>query len=225
MATGNSYIPAKDAEFDPWFRNLCEYVTQKTTTGPVPWTHIPPDEVAKLNNAYTVWHTAYEKVLKPHSPVETEGKNDARKAAEEVIRPFKRRYLDDPPVTNEDRVAMGLPIQDPTHTPDKKPETIPEAETDSSVIRQLGIHFKDWGAKTRAKPHGVHGAEIRWNIQDQPPVDIEQELVHSDFDTASPFTLVFGEADRGKRVYFALRWESVTNLKGGWSEVYSAIIP
>jgi hypothetical protein len=225
MATGNSYIPAKDAEFDPWFKNLCDYVTMMTGGNPPKWTHIPADEVDKLNDAYTMWHTAYEGVLKPHSPVETEAKNDARKAAEEVIRPFKRRYLDDPPVTNEDRVAMGLPIRDPTHTPDKKPETLPEAETDSSVIRQLGIHFKDRGAKSRAKPHGVHGVEIRWNIQDQPPVNIEDELIHSDFDTASPFTLVFGEADRGKRVYYALRWESITNLKGGWSEVYSAIIP
>jgi hypothetical protein len=193
--------------------------------GPVPWTHIPPDEVAKLTNAYAVWHAAYEATLKPHTPVETEAKNDARAAGEQVIRPFKRRYLDDPPVTNEDRVAMGLPVRDLVRTPDKKPETIPEAETDSSVIRRLGIHFKDRGAKSRAKPHGVHGAEICWNVQDQPPVNIDEELVHSDFDTASPFILVFGEADRGKRVYYALRWESATNLKGEWSEVYSAIIP
>jgi hypothetical protein len=181
--------------------------------------------VEQLLAAFDVWHTAYEAVLKPHTPVDTEAKNEARKAAEAVIRPFKRRYLDDPPVTNEDRVAMELPVHDGTRTPDKAPETLPEADADSSVIRQLGIHFRDWGAKNRAKPHGVHGAEIRWNIQDGEPSDIEAELVHSDFDTASPFTLVFGEADRGKRVYFALRWESVTNLKGGWSEIYSAIVP
>jgi hypothetical protein len=50
-------------------------------------------------------------------------------------------------------------------------------------------------------------------------------LVHSDFDTASPFTLKFDEADRGKRVYFCLRWESSTNLKGPWGEIGAAIIP
>jgi hypothetical protein len=108
------YIPAKDADFDPWFKNLCEYVTQKTTMGPLPWTHVPPDEVTKLNNAYATWHTAYEATLKPHSPVETAAKNTARADA---------------------------------------------------------------------------------------------------------------EADRGKRVYFALRWESITNRKGPWSEVYFAVIP
>ena len=46
-----------------------------------------------------------------------------------------------------------------------------------------------------------------------PPASIEA-LTHSDFDTASPFTLTFDESDRGKRVYFCLRWESNTNLKG-----------
>jgi hypothetical protein len=50
-------------------------------------------------------------------------------------------------------------------------------------------------------------------------------LVHSDFDTTSPCILKFDEADRGKRVYFCLRWESNTNLKGPFGEIYSAIIP
>jgi hypothetical protein len=119
------YIPAKDAEFDPWFKNLCEYVTQRTTMGPLPWTHVPPDEAAKLNNAYATWHTAYEATLKLHSPVETVAKNTARADAEAVMRPFKRRYLDGPPVTNEDLIAMGLPIPDHTRTPDKAPSFRP----------------------------------------------------------------------------------------------------
>ena len=64
---------------------------------------------------------------------------------------------------------------------------------------------------------------LRWTA-DYPPASID-ELIHSDFDTTSPFTLKFDEADRGKRVYFCLRWESNTNLKGPWGEIYSAIIP
>jgi hypothetical protein len=51
------------------------------------------------------------------------------------------------------------------------------------------------------------------------------ELLKSDFDTASPFTLKFDESDRGKRLYFCLRWESNTNLKGPYGEIYSAVIP
>jgi hypothetical protein len=32
-------------------------------------------------------------------------------------------------------------------------------------------------------------------------------------------------AGRGKRVYFCLRWETSTSLKGPWGEIGSAIIP
>jgi hypothetical protein len=32
-------------------------------------------------------------------------------------------------------------------------------------------------------------------------------------------------ADRGKRLYFCLRWESTTNKKGPDGEIYSAVIP
>jgi hypothetical protein len=41
----------------------------------------------------------------------------------------------------------------------------------------------------------------------------------------SDISLKFDEADRGKRVYFCLRWETNTSLKGPWGEIYSAIIP
>jgi hypothetical protein len=67
--------------------------------------------------------------------------------------------------------------------------------------------------KKQGKPHGVHDAEIRW------------ALTKSDFDTVSPFTLKSDEADWGKRIYFCLRWESNTNLKGPLGEIYSAVIP
>jgi hypothetical protein len=49
--------------------------------------------------------------------------------------------------------------------------------------------------------------------------------VNSDFNTASPFTLKFDESQRGLRLYFCLRWETSTNLKGPDGEIYSAIIP
>jgi hypothetical protein len=31
--------------------------------------------------------------------------------------------------------------------------------------------------------------------------------------------------DRGKKLYFALRWENTRGEKGPWSEIHSTIIP
>jgi hypothetical protein len=125
---------------------------------------------------------------------------------------------------DEDRLFYGIHPADHTHTPDTAPASFPEAEGDTSIPRQVAVHYWDSITKKRGKSHGIHGAEVRWAVLDHPPSSID-ELIHSDFDTASPFTLKFDEADRGKRVYFCLRWETNTSLKGPWGEIYSAIIP
>jgi energy-coupling factor transporter ATP-binding protein EcfA2 len=162
--------------------------------------------------------------VRDFNPAHAMAKNEARDASEKVIRPFVNEFIRFGPITDAERLEAGCHVADGTRSPDTKPEGIPEAEVDSSVIRVLTIHFKPAGSLSKAKPKGVHGAEIRWAILDAPPVD-ETDLSNSDFDTASPFTLNFHESQRGKRVYFCLRWESRTNIKGDFGEIYSAIIP
>ncbi|WP_162481669.1 hypothetical protein [Treponema endosymbiont of Eucomonympha sp.] len=81
------------------------------------------------------------------------------------------------------------------------PETYPEAEIDSSVIRRLTVRFKDAGRKTRGKPQGVLDAEIRWGIRAEPSTSVE-ELAASAFATTTPHTCVFSEKQRGQKAYF-----------------------
>jgi hypothetical protein len=66
---GTNYIPAKDNEFDVWFKNLYEYVELKTGGMKPEWTHIPGGEVSGLNDARAAWSAVYEPTLKPHTPV------------------------------------------------------------------------------------------------------------------------------------------------------------
>jgi hypothetical protein len=127
-------------------------------------------------------------------------------------------------VSDNDRRAMGIAIHDTTHTPVKPPKLYPEFMIDSSIIRCLIILFWDLGSKSKAKPYGVHGAEIRWAILDHPPASVE-ELVHSNFDIRSPFELMFDESERSKTGYLCLRWESTRGEKGPWREIVMAIIP
>jgi hypothetical protein len=56
------------------------------------------------------------------------------------------------------------------------------------------------------------------------PATVE-DLINSAFDTKSPYTFVFEEAQRRKMLYFCLRWENGKGEKGPWSEIYSAVIP
>ncbi|MDR2798001.1 MAG: hypothetical protein LBB80_06630, partial [Treponema sp.] len=89
----NDYVPAKDALFDQWFSFLNQYTVEKYTGCPPVWTHIPASALSGLAEAYTSWHKAYANTLKPHTPVETEAKNHAKKTAQALIRPFVNQYL------------------------------------------------------------------------------------------------------------------------------------
>jgi hypothetical protein len=152
-------------------------------------------------------------------------KDEAKTAAVHAMRDFANTSIRfNKRMPDEDRAQYGIRPADTVRTGDTEPETYPEAEGDTSVLRQVTIRFWDSATKKRGKPHGVHGAEIRWALLDRAPESVD-ELTASDFDTASPFTLKFGEADRGKRLYFCLRWESNTNLKGPFGEIYSSVVP
>jgi hypothetical protein len=52
-----------------------------------------------------------------------------------------------------------------------------------------------------------------------------KDLIHWEFATRNPLALAFEEDQRGKRFYFAVRWETGTVKKGDWNDIYSAIIP
>jgi hypothetical protein len=220
--TRKDSIPEADKSFNDW-QNTWFNGTRTNATN---W-HIDQMEVESIQPLQTQWVEKYALTLDPatHTTPAVNAKNNARKVYEGAIRKFinefetYNRYI-----TDDQRLAIGLPVHKTTHTPVPVPSTIPEFTVDTSVIRDLTIHFQDKDSKSKAKPFGVHGAEILWAILPAAPTRIA-ELLRSGFDTNSPFTLKFDEEDRGKTVYFALRWENTRGEKGELSAINSAIVP
>jgi hypothetical protein len=174
----------------------------------------------------TVWDNAWEAYLNPETrtPVITLAKQEARKSYEPPLRQLIQMLESNPRVSVEELKEMGIAIPDHTNTPAPVATTYPVYTLVSSVIRFLKIYFQALGSNHKGKPHGQHGAEIRWAILDAPPGSVN-DLSHSAFDTSSPFSLEFDEADRGKTVYFCMRWENTRGEKGPWGEILFAIIP
>jgi hypothetical protein len=221
----DDYLALKDADFEEFFKFMCQYVNTKCGPPDAPqWSHIPDDARAALNDEYAAWHRAYVPTIGPHTPVDTEAKNDAKKAVKKSIRGFVNRYLRFPPVTDEDRTAMRIPNHDAHPSPVPVPEDVPETEVQMPLPRVLRFRFRRANMKRWGKPKDVHGMELVWLISDTPPREVE-ELVHSAFATRSPLELTFKESDRGKRLYFAVRWETGTVKKGKFSEIFSVFIP
>ena len=144
------YVPSGDKDFNDWFKLLNQYVAQKSGGSSPAWTHIPAAARTALAEAYASWFTAYGATLGPHTPVDTEAKNGAKAAARDLIRPFVNQYLRYPPVSNEDRTAMGIPNKDTIPTTIPPPQA--QAEGD---ITFPGVHLVELA---NIRPVGSFGA-------------------------------------------------------------------
>jgi hypothetical protein len=232
----NDYVPSNDGQFEVWFNNLVEYVLARVLAGTPVWTHIPKPEAENLAAAYTSWHTAYLPTQKPHTPVETEAKNNAKKAAVKVIRLFVNRYLRYPPVTDEDRTAMGIPNRDTKPTPIPAPASQAEADivfpgihlVELVNIRKVAGVFSD-------DPRSYHGVSIHFGILDAvnskwritAPPSTGDDLPYAVFIRKKKMRFDFS-GESGKTIYFCLRYE---NEKGGedgagpFGPIFKAVIP
>jgi hypothetical protein len=220
--SNSDFIPAKGADFNLWVNNFFPYMEANADRF-----GIDPAIVAALHPLLCDWNSKYTIAETPATSTRVTilEKNEARSTLEEQLRPFIKEHLAfNHSVTDGDRRSMELPVYKTTRTPAGLPADAPETWADSSVLRRLTIHFRIAGKRSGAKPKGVHGAEIRWCILNHAPLSID-EMIHSSFDTRSPFTLEFDECDRGKSVYFCVRWENSRGEKGPWSEIVMAIIP
>jgi hypothetical protein len=222
MANTGSWLPTREHEFAELCQKWKAGLGNPANVTAFGWRQAEVDGVLAETDGFLTARAAYGDVDSTKNRLV---KDEAKKGAKKAMQDFANssiRY--NPLMKSEDKLVYGIRPSDPTQTPAGAPTTYPEAEADTSIIRQVTIHFWDSVTKKRGKPRGVHGAEIRWAILDREPAT-ENELTNSDFDTATPLTLKFDESQRGKRLYFCPRWESTTNLKGPFGEIYSAVIP
>jgi hypothetical protein len=170
--------------------------------------------------AYNAWLDESER-----TPVKTQDIQTTSEILLNAYRQVTNLMHADPLVTADDLIHMGLPPRPSGgRTPAPTPISWPLATTDTSTLRQVTLNFVDSVTGKKGKPKGVHGAETRWAILNDAPASID-ELINSSFDTNSPLTLTFTEEQRGKRIWFALRWENTTGAKGPFSAIESAIVP
>jgi hypothetical protein len=202
------FIPHQDGAFLEWAKTLTSYAAAHLTGF-----NIQEAALAPIQTLLAGYQTAYDRVENPNrGKVDVLAKNEARDALKAALRTFIKAYLTyNPEITDVDKENMGLPLHDGTRTPVPPPATIPETELDSSVIRQISVHFRDSGSDKRGKPQDVHGVELRWSLLETAPVSIT-DLKNSAFATATPYLFSFDEPDRGKTLYICPRWE---NNKGG----------
>jgi hypothetical protein len=134
------FIPRADRAFLDWSKTLVAYAEAHVAAFKV-------DEGAltDINTLLTAYQTAYTAAEDPNrGKVDVLAKNEARDALKLAVRTFVKAYLTyNPAVSDTDKESTGLPLHDTARTPVPPPSAIPEIELDSSIIRQIIVHFRD----------------------------------------------------------------------------------
>jgi hypothetical protein len=159
MSNIQSGLPRKKSEFVELCKKWVAGLSNSAVITAFGWLPAYVTAVLTAIEAFLLAHNAYQE---DNSTKNRIAKDNAMKTAQNAMRGFANtsiRY--NKLMTEEQKWEYGVPTADPTPTPTPtpKPTTVPEAESDTSVIRQITIHFWDKGSKSRAKPQGIHGAE------------------------------------------------------------------
>jgi len=222
MTTGrrHDYVPSNAAQFNSFMLNLIDYVGEKITA----WGHIPQARYDELVEAYGAFNTAFSHTQGPHTPAQNLARTEAQAECTRILRAFVNQFLRFPPVTNVERVEMGIPNHDTIRTDHIQVPEMVDFVIHLSSIRELVLAFQIQGADHRAKPNGYEGAVIIWHVGEKPPASPD-DFNHHIMASRTPFTLHFEEAERGKTVWIALCWQNERGFRGAWSEFKSAIVP
>jgi hypothetical protein len=222
MATRRRTIPVKDVEFDL----MQEIISRKATANISRW-HLDPqwmaDNFIPLSQLWTITWERYKDPMTRTTLLVYE-KAKARSQYEQVLRFLVHAMSYNMYISNDELAEMGIPRKSAAHSPSPIPKYAPGYRISNRGHRDIKVDFYDIETGKRGKPKGVHGAEFRWAILSEPPKDVE-ELIHSSFDTRTPFILEFKESERGKIIYFCLRWENMRGEKGPWSDISNTVIP
>jgi hypothetical protein len=211
------------------------------SSSPPPW-GVPAAEVSALAN---LTEAAEELLETAMSSDRTETITAECKAAFDALaakmRSIKNHYFLKPPLTDVDFISLKLKPKNSSHTPIPPPTDQAEADISRPGEHLLMLHLR---AVTNAKndPHrSDYGFRIYWGIRPvggattEMAVSAKRELVnvpvsgeelpHSRFTRRKKELFDFPQEDRGKTIYFCIRFENAKGEPGPWGPLFSTIIP
>jgi hypothetical protein len=219
MGSGINYIPRKDRDFKDFAEHFTAAVAKIAAR-----VEVPEERVSELEKLCQEYRRLYEICINENivTRIARLQKNSVRSVLERLIRSTVNEYLNynhrmDP----IERDALGLPMRKTTRTPAPVAETPPKFVVDTSMYCRIIIYFSD---KKRAKAMGQYGAELFYAVLPEPTNKVD-DLTHEMFRTRSPFILDFPESERGRTLYFVMRWRNTRSVGGPWTLISKAIIP
>jgi len=229
MSKNKDYIPRNARHFGAFFNTMLEYVqTHKTA-----WGHIPAPVITTLTGMNASFIDILDQTSGLVTPAQTLARREAQAEATRAVRAFVNQYLRFAPVSNVDRLEMGVPNRDmiPTTIP---PPAIPVEGALSFPAVGL-VEVRDIRASgDKRDDRAKHGVRIYYGILGEPseknmfriaaPPATGDDLPHSVFTRRARHRFDFS-GENGRRVFFCMRFENSKGQAGPWGKIVTAFVP
>jgi hypothetical protein len=186
---------------------------------------IPAAELTDLNSRISMAAKALDAANgEGRGPVNTAKCKAAFEAMVAKMRFIKERYFFMPPLTDADRISLGLKPKDKTRTPKAAPRGKFTGLTTRLSVGGMEFRIQSADDVPQDAPSVVNGYSIHYGIMPNAPLAGEA-LPHEKFTRRKKERFEFSAEDRGKTVYFCIRAQNSRGEVGPWGSIFQAIIP
>jgi hypothetical protein len=237
MTQRRDWVPSRREELIALSKNW-----HTILTGKAPAWNIPTAEVSALT---TLTASAEAALALSQSSARTVVITAQAKAAFvaliDKMRFLKKRYFVSPPLLEADFISLGLKPHDSKPTPVPPPIAQAEADVSYPAAHTLELHLRPVADTVPDPHHSAYGFRVYFGILPPGGASVEaatspkrelmkapvtgDELPHSHFTRRKRERLDFPQEERGKMIYFCVRYENAKGEPGPWGPIFSAVIP
>jgi hypothetical protein len=213
----SSFLPDKDQDLEAWAANF----DTKITATPTAYGLVAGDATA-FHSLAADFTTKLAAAVNPatRTPVTVQAKDTSRAALRAKARALAKIINAYPPITNAQRVELGLNVRDTTPTPIPPPATKPLLSVDpDGTLRLVDETMPD----RRGKPVGVRGALVFTKIDGPAPVDPD-DAKFAALATRFRAALPLPPGSNGKTLWVLAQWYNLRGELGPVSAVASTTI-
>ena len=216
----SDYIPKTETGLRDWAHNFSALITANPPTY-----GLMASDAAAIASVVSAYTAALTLAVDPSTKTKaTVAAKDSDKAAMLVV---VRRYaqfikLNDG-VSNDEKIGLGLTINDTSRTPVPAPATQPICTIIGTTPLRHTLRFADASTPAkRAKPPGAIGLELYYFVAPAAtaaPVSPEagDDVEFYGVATRQPYLVELDPTDVGKQATYYARWITRTGLVGPWS--------
>lgn len=216
-----SYIPSTDAGVRDWLNNFAALIS----ADPAAYGLTAPD-AATLTTLADAYDAAYLIATNPSTRTTpaVNAKDAARNQAIETFRVFAAQIKANLGVTDEQKLALGLHINDTTPTPIPPPSTFPSLTITSSSNGIHVLRYADSGNPgSSAKPAGVANLQLFRNLGAAPGVDVDTALFVNAY-TRQNIQIAYPPEEAGLFATYIARWANAKGEPGPWGPAVSMTV-